>query len=908
MATASPYDYPSSKTVPISALSIDQFFWRLLKIAGSLKITVAMFALGVAILFVGTLAQDESTILDVKKDYFNSWIAVVPFDIFVPQTIWPHKDPVPYAFAIPGGATIGWILLFNLIAAKVTRFPMVAKGGKFVAGMILTIVGFALIALIVVGAHFGDGLQGEPPFSYDAIWNGCIATLWGVTLGLGAWNIWASPKHSILKAVLMTSFAIFFLVGLFLAFTGNAYRIPDPGLRIVWQLAKSALVSGVLLAGLILLFGHRGGNVLIHLGIALIMVGQFVFGDQQREERIMLFEGQRTSAAVQIDIVELAVIDTTLADKNRTFAFDHPLLEASLRKGTFLSDKSLPFEIRVDRYMVNSNFVSRRSDPKLSQEASDLIGLPPEVALVEKEKSGGAKSDMNIASAYLSIREKKSSKELGRFAVTQFLNDPLIRPTPILNKIDSDGRSFELALRFRRNLKPFSVELQNVVLEQYTGTAIPKDYSSYVRITDEDGSTLQEGRIWMNSPMRFRGETFYQSSYSSAESSPFGVEQSSLQVVTNAGWLIPYVSCVLVGLGMLAHFGITLTRFASRYDRKAFKMPTRKPLLVLSMIVPLVLVGGLVLSRARTPATTNDKIDWYRIGTLPVQHEGRMKPLAGVGAQVLKALSNKPFALSSEGHSYDGGQTTGKQISSAQWMMSVMASDEWVLKAPLIRIDAKEVLDELKIKRHKSNRYSVDQIVKGLEPLEKKTKQIRDKQREDWTFGEQKLMDVYMKVNIFYSVWNRYEPIEQVLEKADAPERLERAIAALGPFVKCLESKDPPAAIPPREIPKELDPKLPPPRWHAYIPAVYDMVTNFDAKKTDNPTTAFRQLTKLIREGGGKSKEINQAVASYEQMLSDNYGALARLPKTQFEAWYEHFDPIGLSYILYVVTGLNALL
>jgi hypothetical protein len=107
----------------------------------------------------------------------------------------------------------------------------------------------------------------------------------------------------------------------------------------------------------------------------------------------------------------------------------------------------LPFEIRVDRYMVNSDFVPRRSDPKLREEAADLIGLPPEMALAETEKSGGAKSEMNIASAYLSIREKKTSKELGRFAVTQFMNDPMIRPVPILNQVESDGRSFELALR-----------------------------------------------------------------------------------------------------------------------------------------------------------------------------------------------------------------------------------------------------------------------------------------------------------------------------------------------------------------------------------------------------------------------------------------------------------------------------
>lgn len=908
MATVSPYNQPMSQAAPMSAHSIMGYFWHALKLAGSLKITCAMFALGVLILFVGTLAQDESTIVDVKKEYFNSWIAIVPLDVFVPQTIWPHENPVPYALAIPGGATVGWILLFNLIAAKITRFPMTAKGKRFVAGLVLTLVGFALIALIVMGAHLGDGLQGEPPFSYDSLWYGCIATLWGSILGLGVWSTWSPPKHSILKTVLWTFFGIFLAVGLLLAVTGDAYRIPDPGLRIVWQLAKSALVSGVLLAGLVLLFGQRGGNVLIHLGIALIMVGQFVFGDQQREERIALFEGQRTSAAVQTDIVELAVIDTSLPDKNRVVAFDHPLLEASARQGSYLTDKTLPFEIRVERYMVNSDFVPRRSDPKLQQEAADLIGLPPEVAVVETAKSGGAKSEMNFASAYLSIREKASSKELGRFAVTQFLNDPMLRPAPILNSVDSEGRSFDLALRFRRNLKPFAFELKNVVLEQYTGTAIPKDYSSYVRIMDEDGTTLQEGRIWMNSPMRFRGETFYQSDYRSAKESGMGVERSVLQVVTNAGWLIPYVSCVLVGLGMLAHFSITLTRFASRYDRNAIKKPTRQRLMMVPLLIPILGIGGWLASRATPPRASSDKIDWYRVGTLPVQHEGRMKPLAGVGAQLLKAMSNKPFALSAKGHSYEGGQTTGEQVSAAQWMMSVIAHDDWVMKAPLIRIDAQSVLDELGLQRHKSNRYSVKQITDRIDGMEEKTVAITKKNQKDWTFDEQKFMDVQLKLSLFYNLWNAYEPVDELLSRADSPERLSQAIAALEPLVESLEAKSLPAAIPPREVPEVLDPKLPPPRWNAYVPAFYDMVRNFDSKKTDNPITAFRDLTRLVRQGSGKSKEINQAVLSYEKMLDERYGALARLPKTRMEAWYEYFDPIGLSYMLYVISGLIALL
>ena len=36
--------------------------------------------------------------------------------------------------------------------------------------------------------------------------------------------------------------------------------------------------------------------------------------------------------------------------------------------------------------------------------------------------------------------------------------------------------------------------------------------------------------------------------------------------MTNTGWMIPYVACMLVATGMLAQFSITLLRFVRRRD------------------------------------------------------------------------------------------------------------------------------------------------------------------------------------------------------------------------------------------------------------------------------------------------------------------------------------------------------
>jgi len=63
------------------------FAWQLLRAAGSLKITVVMFLAATFLLLVGTLAQDEKNLPEVKAEYFNSWLARVPFADFVPVTV-----------------------------------------------------------------------------------------------------------------------------------------------------------------------------------------------------------------------------------------------------------------------------------------------------------------------------------------------------------------------------------------------------------------------------------------------------------------------------------------------------------------------------------------------------------------------------------------------------------------------------------------------------------------------------------------------------------------------------------------------------------------------------------------------------------------------------------------------------
>ena len=75
----------------------------------------------------------------------------------------------------------------------------------------------------------------------------------------------------------------------------------------------------ILMIGCLMIFGKQGGNMLLHLGVGLLMVGQFAFGDRQLEQRLTLVEGQSSNALVNLDEIEMTFIQTA-QDENTVTA------------------------------------------------------------------------------------------------------------------------------------------------------------------------------------------------------------------------------------------------------------------------------------------------------------------------------------------------------------------------------------------------------------------------------------------------------------------------------------------------------------------------------------------------------------------------------------------------------------
>ena len=900
--------------------------WQALRAAGSLKITVVMFLAAIFLLFVGTLAQDEKNLPEVKAEYFNSWVAKVPFSDFVPVTIFGQTN-VPGWFPFPGGATIGFVLLANLVAAKVTRFHVSARGPRLLWGTLVSLIGGLLVLGVILTGHRTDGLQGRPPIEYETVWR--IVQAGGILLTAGLAAAAVLNTRRLVQGTLLVTAVVIGTVTAATFFGGDEWRMNDPGLRIMWQLIQSSVASLALLAGLVMVFGQRGGNVLIHLAVGLLMVGQFAFGDRQIEERMAVVEGETTNVAYRTDEVELAVIDGSNAAEDRVTAISGRLLHARSatpeKDGLPIVLDELPFEIRVRAYFPNSSVV--RVGPVAENAATTGIGTrwlaaprPPE---------GGASSKSNIASAYIQLVEKGSGADLGTHLVTQFLNDQarifMGSDADDCDTVEVAGVPYTLQLRFRREYKPYSVTLSDVRRIDYSASDTPRDYSSYVTFTDLESKAEQQGRIWMNNPVRYRGETFYQSEYSQVDLGGGAVgEMTGLQVVENAGWLIPYVACVLAFWGMLVHFGGTFLRFADRRERQPQRgaaeaggrsrrgaAPPATPAGGSRFgwtipIAALVLVACCTLPATRPRPARPGTADWAAVAALPVMHEGRVKPLDTVARNTLQLLGNRTSVRMPE-EAVVPGAPRGR-IPAVQWLVALMAGSDWAGHAPVFRIDAKEVVDLFDLERREGHRYAAAELEKGRDALRTQMEALRGVPPDRYTFTQKKFAEINQKLMAYDLIRFAYEAPQPPPFTGEGEEVQQARLEHFRRLVqgsRMLEANHPPAAIPPQPAAADTRGTEKEPQWKALYPAVVDaMVARMLDGQPGRPAytlnPAILPFTDMMAAVGRSPAEFDKAVRAYAAAIQKLPAAAESSEKAASEAWYNAFNPTDLAKWLYV--------
>jgi hypothetical protein len=283
------------------------------------------------------------------------------------------------------------------------------------------------------------------------------------------------------------------------------------------------------------------GIVLIHLGIVLLLLGQMLTDFLAIESNLHLRIGETRNYTEADRAYELAVVDTSDKDSDKVVAIPCSLL---VRRGE-VGDPEMPFRVSVKSFYANSE-LSDKAAPGFDP-VKTTAGTSPNLWWHEVPRETEM-DRVDLPSAIVEITTPKGS--LGAFFVSALLAQP--------QQFICDGRNYQLLLRPERFYLPFSLHLIEFRHDKYPGTDIPKNFSSRVRLQNLDTGEDREVRIFMNNPLRYRGETFYQASFDADD------HGSILQAVHNPSWLTPYFSCVLVAAGLVIQFLSHLIPFLKR--------------------------------------------------------------------------------------------------------------------------------------------------------------------------------------------------------------------------------------------------------------------------------------------------------------------------------------------------------
>ena len=899
----------------------------------ALRLTVVLFACSIVLVLAGTLAQIDHEIWYVVKNYFRTWVAWIDFQVFFPRD-WKLTGSFPF----PGGWSLGVALGTNLVTAHALRFKVTAKGTSLGVGLGLLGAGIAL-TWIVIQSGLDDTVESElSPEFCNGLWHALRFALGGTTLALGyalALNYGRLAQSGTDWLWWLGATTCALLAGLALwLFTHPEAQLDASGLRILWQLIKSTAAGLVLLAGCYWVFGRRAGIVLLHGGIALMMFSELWTGLQAQESQMRITEGQTVSYAVDQRSVELAVIDKSDTKADRVTAVPISQLVRALQEEKVFDDPALPFTVRVVEYLQNSYV--RALQPTEESAATRGIGRLRTAESQTINTGVGEAQGVDIPSMYVELRSRgertRGERARGETAGSETSRDDqagadssslgtylLSAMLPYEESLQIDGEPYEVALRFERLYKPYTVTLIDFSHDLYLGTGKAKNFSSEIRLIDPDRNVDRTFNIWMNNPLRYGGDTLYQASFD-----PDDARVTTLQVMTNSGWMIPYLSCMLVAIGMFAQFGNTFLRFVRREVSPTqaasgmsvgelfanWKSPT---VWVPSLI--LILFAGYVFGGARSPKSSATEMQLHEFGELPVAYNGRVKPFDTLARNALTVLSGKGTLQIQDKNPSWLRQLTGRKAKKPAtfWLLGLLTESPESLQQHVLRIENLDVLQTLGLEPREGFRYSFSELRESGDTYMQQWKlaiKVPDGQRN---LTQKKFLELASKVVLTNTL---QEAFSSPAIRTDSREHLEADFQRISQKIERLNSGAP-RPVPPSEAGGPWQTML-----EAERDAIFQRVQN---KELNAATIALRTI--LDAYAAGDVQKFNDEVAACHQIVQDRAVADAsydatlvaagkagqrkvaeklRMDRVQFEVFFNHFNPFTKSMALYLVAFVLA--
>jgi hypothetical protein len=488
--------------------------WKFLT---SLRLTIVLLALAIVLVFVGTVAQADEGLYQVQNRYFRHWfiLGTTLFGYHMPWFIWP------------GGYTIGFSLLTNLVAAHIKRFHW--SSAKI--GIHLTHLG---IIILLVGQLATDMLQVESRMTFNEGQSANFVEhhsnhelVFSTDAGGNDEKVVSIPEELVTKGAAIT----------------------NPNLPFNVQVKEYSPNSDMVVHSEVT-------DAATKLTTALATVeGEFSTPDAlvPQAERAAQSEGRVQVWRDALKAIGEPDTDDIVAATKKVAA--QPDKEGKLReilKKSFRTQMLQRFTMQGGAMKIAADKIGAGqpiTEDSLPAAAPNGAGAKVAITPLPEAK------DMDTRNLpYALIELDAPGKNLGTWLVT-----PQLKP----QDVTVDGKAYHIAFREERNYLPYSFTLMQATHKKYAGSDTPKDFRSRVLIENPDTKEHREVEISMNNPLRYKGLAFfqYQMTKDELDRSP---GQSVLQVVHNPSWLAPYIGCIVVAVGMLWQFLHHLVGFITK--------------------------------------------------------------------------------------------------------------------------------------------------------------------------------------------------------------------------------------------------------------------------------------------------------------------------------------------------------
>lgn len=309
---------------------------------------------------------------------------------------------------------------------------------------------------------------------------------------------------------------------------------------LIWSVPMTLIGIGCLY-----LFGSRkAGIVLVHAGLILMLVGEYITGLGATEGQMWIHEKGASNTIIDIREVELAFVTGAAENRQEHIVIPQAMIEKADEDDTMIQSPQLPLTVRIDAWMENSDLLPSINGEDPTQVKYQAQKIP---AVTGTEQRADRPSVM--ATLF------NGGERVGQYLLTTW---EFVRPT----KVEVDGKVWEVSLRFKETHLPYTLQLVDFRHDKFTGTTTPRNYSSTLRLEVPEAGQSRNAFIKMNQPLRYDGKAFFQSGFFQQ---PLNRNLGTImQVADNPGAWVPYLSCVIVTVGLTMHFVVSLVKYGRR--------------------------------------------------------------------------------------------------------------------------------------------------------------------------------------------------------------------------------------------------------------------------------------------------------------------------------------------------------